>query len=130
MSSQSVVSRDSVDIFGVFKGVLWSVVFTLALVLGFAAVLYFFEIEDKFVPIVNQVIRGISILIGCMLSLRGASNGWLKGFFVGVIYLVCSFLIFSVLNQSFEFGMGFLNDIVLGGVFGLVSGIICANFKK
>ena len=131
MTTQSV-ARESLDfnILGIFKGVLFSVVITLGLVLIFALCTFYFEVEDKVVPIVNQIIRGSSIFVGCMLSIRGVRNGWLKGFFVGVFYIVFSFLLFSALNQSFELGVNFVNDMVLGGVFGLLSGIVCANIKK
>jgi putative membrane protein (TIGR04086 family) len=65
-----------------------------------------------------------------VFSIRGANNGWLKGFIIGLFYIVISFMLFSALYQNLDVDMGIFNDVVLGSATGLVSGIMCANIKK
>lgn len=125
-----VVANTQSSIMSIVKGVLWSVVLSLGLVLIYAVVVYFAEIGESVIPIVNQVIKGVSIFLGCLLSIRGSSNGWLKGAIIGMIYIVISTAIFAALTMQLELNIGTVNDIVLSGVFGIVSGIICANIKR
>ncbi|MCL1944352.1 MAG: TIGR04086 family membrane protein [Firmicutes bacterium] len=130
MTTQSSVRDSSSSIIGVLRGVLFALVVALALVLGFGLLVWFFEVSTDMAAIINQVIKGVSIFVGCLIGIRGTSNGWVKGFFVGVLFIIVAFLLFSALDQTFEVGMNLVNDIALGGVFGLASGVICANMGR
>ncbi|MDR3021654.1 MAG: TIGR04086 family membrane protein [Clostridiales bacterium] len=127
-SNKIDIQKNSVML--IVKGVLFAVILTLGFVLLYAAALYFFDISDKLIPFINQVIKGVSIFLGCLLSIRGTNNGWLKGFLIGLLYITIAFVMFSALNQSFEYGLELLNDIAIGSLSGLASGVICANLGK
>ena len=53
------------------KGVLFSLIFTLLAILVFAAIVKVFELSDKTILMVNQVLKIIAILLGCLIGLKG-----------------------------------------------------------
>ena len=104
-------------------------ILSLVLVLVAALVIKLFNLKDGLIPVLNQVIKGISILLGCLIAVKGKSNNWLKGLIIGILYIALAFVIFSLLDGEFSFGLHILNDIALGAVTGTVSGIL-AGLKK
>lgn len=115
----------------VAKGVLISICVSLILVLLFAFLLKFTNIPESTIKPVNQVIKGISILIGTFLALKKSKElGLLSGLIIGFLYTVIAFLIFSCLGGIFALDITFLTDILFGAVMGAICGIICVNLKK
>ena len=121
-------TKKSSAIFEVLKALIIAVILTLVLVLLAALVVKLFNIGDGVIPIINQVIKGVSILVSCLIAVKH-TNGWLKGIIVGILYIALSFVIFSLLDGKFSFGLNILNDVALGSITGLLSGIL-AGFKK
>ena len=124
------VERDRGYIFEIVKANIIALVFALIAVLLSALVVKIFNVTDKAVPIINQVIKSLSILLGCLLSLKKPNNGWLRGMICGFIFVWLSFVVFSLLSSQFVFGLSLLNDCVLGMVTGMISGIIAVNIRK
>ncbi len=89
-----------------------------------------FNGSDKSIPIINQVIKTVSIFLGILFSFRKPNNGWLRGMLCGFIFVWISFVVFSLLDSHFQFGLSLLNDAVLGTVAGMISGIIAVNIRK
>lgn len=89
-----------------------------------------FNLDDKAIVIINQVIKGVSILLAGIICLKLPNNGWLRGFIVGIFYVALAFVVFSLLAGEFTFDITLLNDVILGGVSGLISGIIAVNIHK
>lgn len=112
------------------KALIVSVILTLLMVLIFAAVIRFLSIDTKYIAIVNQVIKCLSILLSMLICFTRRPNGWLRGFIFGIAYIAVSFVIFSTFSSQFTFYLQLLNDCVLGCVSGLISGIIVVNVKK
>lgn len=117
-------------VFEVLKAVIIAVIISLVGVLLAALVIKLFNISSGAIPIINQVIKGVSVLVACLVSLKQPQNGWLKGIIVGLFYTALSFVIFSLLNGSFVFDLTILNDVAIGCVTGFISGIIAANIRK
>ena len=66
-----------------------------------------------------------------MICLKLPYNGWLRGFILGVLFVLIAFVVFSLLGDGFDFDIKLLNDVALGGVTGLISGILSVNvFRK
>ncbi len=107
-----------------------AVVISLLLVVAAAFIIKFTNAPDSAIVIINQVIKGLSILLACIICLRLPHNGWLRGFIVGIVYVALAFIVFSLLGGGFTFDLTLLNDCVLGGVSGLISGIIAVNIRK
>ena len=112
------------------KTLIIAIIFTMLLVLIFAIIVRFCSVESKYIPIVNQVIKCMSIVFAILLCFSKRPNGWLRGFLFGVVYSLAAFLVFSTFSGKFDFGIKLLNDCVLGGVTGLIGGIIAGNVKK
>ncbi len=124
------VERDRGYVFEIVKANIIALIFALVAVLLSALVVKIFNINDKAIPIINQVIKSLSILLGCLLSLKKPNNGWLRGIICGFIFVWISFVVFSLLDSKFVFGLSLLNDCVLGMVTGMISGIIAVNIRK
>lgn len=111
------------------KAIVIAVLLSLLLVLVAALVIKLCNLPTSAIPIINQVIKGVSILTGTLIALKSKQNTWIKGIVIGVLYIALAYVIFSLLDGNFDFGLSLLNDIVLGSVTGMVSGIL-AGFKK
>lgn len=107
-----------------------AIVISLLLVVAAAFIIKLTNAPESAIVIINQVIKGVSILLACLFCLRLPHNGWIRGFCVGLIYIAIAFVVFSLLGGGFEFSLNLLNDCVLGGVSGLISGIIAVNIRK
>ena len=123
------VKKKGTSVLEVVKALIIAVILSLLLVLLAALMVKLFNIKTEAIPIINQVIKGVSILVGCLIAIKGKTNNWLKGIIIGILYIALSFVIFSLLDGEFSFGLNILNDIALGSVTGLISGIL-AGLKK
>ena len=112
------------------KAVIIALLVSLAAILIMAFLIQILGIEPWIIPIANQVIKGLAILIGCFLSLGKTKNGAFKGLAIGLIYIAVAYVVFSLLDGSWSFGLSLINDVVLGAVTGFVSGIITVNIRK
>ena len=125
------VLKNKNNIFQVLKGVLVSVCFSLVGILIFALSLRFFEISDMGIKIVNQIIKTISIFLGCFLCLKNnRENGLIKGLIIAVLYTIASFFLFSILNGEFSFTVSIIYDLFFSLIVGSVCGIICVNLFR
>ncbi len=123
-------SRDRGYIFEAVKANIIALIIALLAVLFSALLVKLFGIADSAIPVINQVIKSVSIFVGCLISLRKPNNGWLRGAICGFIFVWLSFIVFSLLDGNFVFGLSLFNDCVLGTLSGLISGIIAVNIRK
>ena len=121
--------KKSTAVVEIIKALIIAVILSLVLVLVAALVVKLFNISDGVIPILNQVIKGVSILLGCVIALKSRPGCWLRGIIIGILYIALAFVIFSLLDGEFVFGVGNLNEVALGSITGLVSGIL-AGLKK
>lgn len=103
---------------------------SLVLILIAAFCIKQFNLNESVTPIINQIIKCVSIFLGCICALKQPKNGWVRGMCVGFIYVWLAYVVFSLLAGEFKVGLSMLNDAALGTVFGLVSGIIAVNLRK
>ena len=117
--------------FEIVKAIIIAVIISLAAILGLAFLIKAVNIPASMIPIINQVIKGVSILTACLICLRLPHNGWLRGIMVGIVYIFAAYLIFSLLDGAkFSFGLGLLNDLALGSVSGLLSGVVSGLIRR
>ena len=108
-----------------------AVCISLVLVLLFAFLLKFTNIPESTIKPVNQVIKGLSILMGVFVGLKRKKElGLVSGLLIGLIYTIAAFLVFSCLGGVFAFDLTLLTDLLFGAVMGAICGIICVNLKK
>lgn len=112
------------------KTVIFAVIITLVLVLIAALIIKFFSVPTSAIPAINQVIKGVSIVVSELVFFKQKNYGFLRGIILGLSYIFLSSLVFALFNGSFSFGISLLNDVTFACVTGLVGGIIAVNVKK
>ncbi len=115
----------------VIKGAFWGVAFSLVCVLIFAFVIKFTSVGEGSIQPVNQIIKGLSILFACwIIGKKVVNQGWLVGLFTGLTYTILAFVIFSILDGNFNFGLNVFNDLVFGSAMGIIAGIIAISLRR
>ncbi|MBO5215150.1 MAG: TIGR04086 family membrane protein [Clostridia bacterium] len=107
-----------------------SLIITFVLVLLSALIIKIFSIPTEYICIINQIIKGVAVFLSALFSFRLPSKGFIRGIIHGIVYILVTFVLFSVLGGSFSFGISLLNDITLGAITGLLSGIFAVNVRK
>lgn len=115
----------------IFKGVLCAVISTLVFVLLFALIVKWANLGDGVIKPVMQVIKVVCIFAGVAVALKHAkSKGWLYGGIVGILYMIFTFLIFSLLDGNFTIGFGALSDLLFQTLAGVVSAFLLRMRNK
>ena len=133
MASTAKINTENkgTNFLAVLKGVFWALTVSLLCALIFAFIIKFTNISESAIMPINQVIKVLSILVGCFVaSKKIKNNGWLWGLIIGAVYTLLAFLVFSILDGEFRFTLSLLNDLVFGAVLGLISGIITFALRK
>ncbi len=112
------------------KASIIAIIVTLVLILIFALVLKLTGLSDSIITPVNLVIKAVSIAIGTIILAKNGEGGLKKGIILGVIFTAIAFVLFSILNGSFNFSYGLLADFAFGAVVGGIVGVITVNVKK
>lgn len=133
MKKSAVMSdmKDNSLFLSILKGSLVALTVSLVGVLIFAFIMRFVPISDSLISPINQVIKGVSILIGCFVGLKKAKEmGLISGLLIGFVYTALAFLTFSILNGEFVFSRTILNDLLFGAIIGAICGIVAVNLKR
>lgn len=117
-------------VFEILRALIAALVVTLALILIAAFAIKTFNVPTDAITIINSVIKGVSVLVATLVFLRLPNSGYLRGLIVGILYIALSFVVFSLFNGEFKFGINLLNDFAFGAVVGLIGGIIAVNIRK
>ena len=89
------------------------------------------SISTSAIQPINQVIKGLSILVGCFVfGKKVNTKGYLWGAVIGVLFTILAFIVFSILDGSFSLNLNFLTDLVFGAIMGAFAGIICISLRK
>ena len=115
--------------FQILKGVVIALCFSLITVSAFAAVLRFTGVGDKGIYPVNQVIKALAIVIGCLSGLRN-EKGFLKGVAVGLLFTALSYLAFSALGGDFSLSWVIFIELLLAVAVGGMSGALAVNLRR
>lgn len=123
-----VNENSSNNIMRVFKGSAISIVVTLILLIIFAAILTYTNVNESTMPTVIIIITGLSILIGSEITTsRIKKNGIINGILVGIIYIALLYLISSITTKNFALNIYSLIMIVTSIIIGGIGGIIGVN---
>lgn len=117
--------------FVLLKGTLISLAVSLVGILIFAFFIKYVAVPTSAIRPVNQVIKGISLLVGTLIALKKTDKmGLVTGLLIGLFYTVLAFVVFSILDGHFEFSKTLVNDLLFGGIIGAICGIIAVNLRK
>ena len=111
------------------KGTLISMVFTVAVTLLFALVIKETGMKDSIIGVINQVVKIGGIVLASFFAVKGLTEKqWLAGGMAGILFIVVSYLIFSLIEGVFGNVAVLLSNLLMGLLIGLVFAIIVANF--
>ena len=127
---KNAVERDRGYVFEIVKANIIALIVALIAILVSALIVKIFTVSDGAIPIINQVIKSVSIFIGCLISLKKPNTGGCADLFAALYLCGCHSWYFPRLIIIFVFGLSLLNDCVLGGISGMISGIIAVNIRK
>ena len=116
----------------IFRGAFIAVSISLMLILAFALIIKFLNINENWIMPINQIIKIVSIFIGTLFALNNGNKnkGFFKGFAIGIIYTILAYSVFSILAGEFSFSLTSITDMIFGGIIGGISGIIIVNLRK
>ena len=115
----------------ILKGSLVALSVSLVGILIFAFFIKYVAVPTEAIKPVNQVIKGISLLVGTLVALKKVNQmGLINGLLIGLCYTVIAFLVFSILDGNFEFNKTLVNDLLFGGIIGGICGVIAVNLKR
>ena len=116
----------------ILRGSCIAVSISLMLILLFALVIKFLNINENWILPVNQLIKIISIFLGVYSIFNSINNsrGFVKGAALGMMYTILAYGVFSMLAGKLAFTLTSLTDMLFGGVIGGICGIIVVNIRK
>lgn len=124
------ISFNKKFLFDVVKSTIIAVVASLVLILLFALIVNLTDVPDSVVSPVNQAIKVVSVLVGCLVGIREQRMGAFKGAIAGLLYTFLSTLLFGLISNNLRFNAMSLIDVALGIVIGAISGILSVNVRK
>mgnify|MGYP005768910899 FL=1 len=116
-------------LFQIVKGTGIAVLFALVATVLFSFILRLTPVPDSVIMPVDQCIKALAVLFGCLFSLRG-EKGWLKGIAVGMLTVALTGFVFSAVARDFSFSLLLLAEFAFGAVAGLLSGIVAVNLRS
>ena len=116
-------------LFQIVKGTGIAVLFALVATVLFSFILRLTPVPDSVITPVDQCIKALAVLFGCLFSLRG-EKGWLKGLAVGMLAVALTGFVFSAVARDFSFSLLLLAEFAFGAVAGLLSGIVAVNLRS
>ena len=115
----------------VLKSALKGVLLSVVLVLIFAFVLKFVNLNDNVISVVDEIIKIVSIFVAVTsLVKKSPYKILIKSALVGAVYILITLVVFSALRGKFSFSFANLIDILLGAVTGIIISIILSVFSK
>ena len=114
----------------ILKASLVGVVISILLVLVFAFILKFVDLNSNVIAIVDQIIKILSLVVVVISLSRGEGNLLIRGIIAGAVYSIITFIVFSILNGGVNFGIGILTDILFSALVGGASAMAINIIKK
>lgn len=126
----NVKENNSNGIVIILKGSLISIIATIVLLMIFAAVLTYSNINENSMPTVIIVVTALCILIGSQITTSKIKrNGIVNGALVGAIYILALYLISSIISKDFSLNIYSIIMMATSVLIGGIGGIIGVNKK-
>lgn len=126
----NVKENNSNGIVIILKGSLISIIATIVLLMIFATVLTYSNINENSIPTVIIVVTALCILIGSQITTSKIKrNGIVNGALVGAIYILALYLISSIISKDFSLNIYSIIMMATSILIGGIGGIIGVNKK-
>jgi len=114
----------------IFKGVLISILTTLAFLLLLSLVLTYSNISETIIPISIVIISAMSILLGSLIiTKKMKKNGIIYGGIIGIVYIMLLYLISSIISKGFYMNIYSMAMIIFSIFAGMFGGILGVNMN-
>ena len=126
----NVKENNSNGIVIILKGSLISIIATIVLLMIFAAVLTYSNINENSMPTVIIVVTALCILVGSQITTSKIKrNGIVNGALVAAIYILALYLISSIISKDFSLNIYSIIMMATSILIGGIGGIIGVNKK-
>lgn len=126
----NVKENNSNGIVIILKGSLISIIATIVLLMIFAVVLTYSNINENSMPTVIIVVTALCILVGSQITTSKIKrNGIVNGALVGAIYILALYLISSIISKDFSLNFYSIIMMATSILIGGIGGIIGVNKK-
>jgi putative membrane protein (TIGR04086 family) len=126
---ENVQPKFTSNIIDIIRALIIALVTTVVLTVVFAFIARQVELTEHYLRIGNVVISLASVIAACIFGLKTPKMGAIKGFFVGILFVLITAFLFSFLYSGTGFGLS-PYDIIFGSVAGIISGILSVNLRK
>lgn len=117
-------------LFTLLRAALWATLLSLVLVVLYAVILRQAWMGAGTMGPVTAAIKVVCAAVAGLLARRAAQERfWLWGLLGGLIYSVFSFVIFSILSQTFVFSLAIFSDMGMAAAAGLFAALLWQMFK-
>ena len=118
------------SITNILKASLIGVICSILLVLLFAFVLKFVELNSNVISIVDQIIKIISIAIAVIVLNKNCEGLVVKSLIMGGVYSILTFIVFSILDGGINFSLAIFTDVIFSAVVAGIVAILLNIIKK
>ena len=126
----NVKENNSNGIVIILKGSLISIIATIVLLMIFAVVLTYSNINENSMPTVIIVVTALCMLVGSQITTSKIKrNGIVNGALVGAIYILALYLISSIISKDFSLNIYSIIMMATSILIGGIGGIIGVNKK-
>lgn len=128
---QKLKSLNFDSFINILKSCLLGIVATLLGIVILAFVLKFVDLSSTLISHINNIIKGLSLLL-VMLSIKkhNPNKLMLKAVVAGGLYAIITFVVFSILNGQFNLGLSFLYDLLFSIIVAVAITVILNLLKK
>ena len=122
--------NNSKTLLNILKGIVISMTLTCIILIIYAFLLVYTNINEITIKPVIIIVSSISILIGSSISsAKIKKNGMINGILIGITYFLIIYLISSIYNSCFYINISSIIFILCGISAGLLGGILGVNRK-
>lgn len=118
----------NINISGIGKGIIFSLLLTFVLMLIIAAVCYFATVSDRLLSILVFFATGVSVLLGAVFVAKNAPGaGFAHGVALGVGYLLIMLLSSLISQKGIHFDAQMVSMLICIPACGMLGGILGIN---
>ncbi len=122
--------KNKINFRGIGKGIIFSIILAVILVVLIATVTYFADISDKIISILLFSTSVLSTLIGAFLVTKSIQqNGLIHGMLVGLGYFILILIASVVVKNGFNFNTNLITMFFANIAGGMLGGILGINSK-
>lgn len=122
--------KSKINIRSVVKGIVFSVISTLLLVLLTALISYFTDISERAVSVILFAVSVVSVFTGAVLVCRSTGeNGLFHGGLIGLGYFVFLLVSSVIIKREFDLNINLITMLFSNIAGGMLGGVLGINSK-